>query len=143
MFTCPSYACKLFLAVFIAGFLSQTIKVIIEWRKTKKFDFTVFYRNGGMPSSHSAVVGALCTSIAIYEGFSTLFVASFIFSGIVLADALGVRRETGKQANIINKLMKKEHIKGKKFTEFVGHNIVQVSVGLTIGIIIALLTLLI
>ena len=57
-------------------------------------------------------------------------------------DAVGVRRETGKQAVIINelkKLLSNEKIDEIKLKEFVGHTPVQVFAGVIVGIITALI----
>jgi acid phosphatase family membrane protein YuiD len=132
---------KVLLTVFIAAFIAQFAKVIIHFIHKKELDFSLFYRNGGMPSSHTAAVSALTTSVYIVNGLSTTFVICLVLLAIVMADALGVRQETGKQAAVINRLMIKEHVHLKKFTEFVGHNPSQVIIGFLLGILIGQIAL--
>jgi len=59
---------------------------------------------------------------------------------IVCHDAMGVRRETGKQATIIIEMMElleamtKKDLPEAKLKEFVGHTPLQVGAGIIIGI---------
>jgi hypothetical protein len=93
---------------------------------------------GGMPSSHSAVVSALTTSVLILEGLSTITYACFFLSGVVIRDAFGLRQDTGKQAKAINAIAKEsknKEIRKIKLNENVGHTFPQVMVGMAIGIL--------
>ena len=57
---------------------------------------TMFWKTGGMPSSHSALVTSLCTSIAFKHGLgSDFFVFSLAFFLVTIRDAFGVRRSSG------------------------------------------------
>ena len=75
---------RIFLSSFAGWFLSQLIKSFINFLKTKKFSIKQFVDSGGFPSSHSATVSALLTSLFILQGISNLFVVSLIFSLIVI-----------------------------------------------------------
>ena len=73
------------------------------------------------------------------------FAIGFIFAVVVMYDAMGVRRETGKQAKLLNKIMEQDFFKFQdmedfqdKLKEFVGHTPLQVLMGAILGIIIAL-----
>ena len=113
--------------------------------KNKKVNLKVLVASGGMPSSHSAIVTSLMTSIGIEEGFnSTIFAVAFVFSLIVMYDAAGVRRATGEHATIINKMMKLhndgESVFGDKYLkELVGHSPFQVTMGAILGGLIGIL----
>jgi acid phosphatase family membrane protein YuiD len=77
----------------------------------------MLFSSGGMPSSHSATVGALCTSSAIAYGFGSFeFAVSAVIAMVVITDAMGVRWETGEQSKVINKIVKNkmymDNIKG-------------------------------
>ncbi|KAJ1259208.1 hypothetical protein BS78_10G136900 [Paspalum vaginatum] len=64
---------------------------------------TVF-RSGGMPSTHSASVVAVATSLGLERGFAdSVFGMSVVFAAIVMYDAQGVRREVGNHAKVLNK----------------------------------------
>lgn len=75
------------ISVLSAWLLSQALKIFIS-KRTK-----AFFETGGMPSSHSAFVSALCTAAGLTEGFSsTLFLVSAGFSAIIIHDAIHIRK---------------------------------------------------
>lgn len=126
--------------------LAQIIKTIIHLILTKKFVAERLIGSGGMPSCHSATVCALTTSVIINEGIhSPFFAIAAILSIIVMYDAMGVRRETGIQAKVLNELteviekMGSDLSNDEKLKEFVGHTPIQVFVGAVLGVIIALI----
>ena len=100
-----------------------------------------------MPSSHSATVCALATAAGMqYGSESFAFAISVIMAIIVMHDAMGVRRETGIQARVLNEMMTLFREMGTKMSvedklkEFVGHTPLQVWIGALLGIIIGFLT---
>lgn len=129
-------------------FFAQFLKIIIEILKKNKFktgDFILraFFGTGGMPSSHTATVTAVATSIGITEGFqSPIFALAFIFVLIVIRDSTGVRLSSGKQAIALNKLLdivsERERIELKKIKEVKGHTPLECFVGMLIGLIVSL-----
>lgn len=128
---------------FAAWFCAQSFKVLLGVINEKKFNFKWFVGTGGMPSSHSAGVTALATSIGIQDGVgSSIFVVTLLFTIIVICDAQGVRRSTGKQAEILNKIMEdiywKKNIQEDRLKELVGHTPIQVLAGICVGLGIAL-----
>ena len=121
--------------------LAQIIKVIIHTIIYKKFDIMRLFGDGGMPSSHSAMVSSVATICGLIHGFgSAIFAISATLAFIVCHDAKGVRRETGRQAVVLNELIEafsnlyKEKITEVKLKEFVGHSPVQIAAGVCIGI---------
>ena len=126
--------------------LAQIIKTIIHLILTKKFVAERLIGSGGMPSCHSATVCALTTAVIINEGIQTpLFAIAFIQAIIVMYDAMGVRRETGIQAKVLNEIteviekMGSDLSNDAKLKEFVGHTPLQVFFGALLGIIVALI----
>ena len=99
---------------------------------------------GGMPSAHSALVGALATSVGLTMGWSSPdFAIACLFAIIVMYDAAGVRQAAGKQARILNQLIdelfQEEHnLNEERLKELLGHTPFQVLVGLSLGISIAM-----
>ena len=95
-----------------------------------------------MPSSHSATVMALVTATAYNFGADTFqFAVTAILALIVMHDAMGIRRETGKQAKVINNMMdwfvqNSDISPEEKLKEFVGHSPTQVFFGALLGIIV-------
>lgn len=121
--------------------IAQIIKTIIETTSTKHFSFERLLNGaGGMPSTHTTAVISLTTLIYIDYGLSSeLFAICLIFSLIVMYDAMGIRYETGKQAEIINILAKKANLKESfvLLKEKIGHKPIEVLGGIITGIFIA------
>ncbi|MBI2102296.1 divergent PAP2 family protein [Candidatus Woesearchaeota archaeon] len=91
-----------------------------------------------MPSSHSAFVVALATSIYLGEGTTSAFAISLVLALIVLRDAFGVRRSVGMEGKAIQKLFQMHHLKSR-FHYSLGHTPLQVVVGALIGLAVAVL----
>lgn len=130
-----------YLITGIASWLiAQVLKLIIYWIVNKEFDITRLYGDGGMPSGHSATVTSLAAISALYYGFGSFeFAVTAILATIVCHDAMGVRHETGKQAILINELVKafeglsEDKLPEVKLKEFVGHTPIQVIAGIIVG----------
>ena len=130
----------------IAAFIAQFIKVVTYLCTHKKINFKIFTTTGGMPSSHTAGVIALTTSIGLIGGIDSLiFAASLGFSLIVMQDAAGVRRAAGKTAATLNRLVdefvkKNQEVKPyAALKELLGHTPLEVFCGMVLGIIIPFL----
>lgn len=133
-----------FVSAALGWMVAQVLKTIIHLIITKKFVAERMVGSGGMPSSHSATVCALATAAGMqYGGASFEFAISVMLAIIVMYDAMGVRRETGIQARVLNEMMEMFTNMGKKMSmedklkEFVGHTPLQVLMGAILGIIIA------
>lgn len=120
--------------------IAQIFKLILHWIAYKKIDLERLHGDGGMPSGHSATVMALATMCGLDCGFnSAVFAVAGIFAMVVCHDAMGVRRETGKHAEALNKLMKQVGSgEGLDLKVLVGHTPLQVFAGGFLGIGIAL-----
>lgn len=134
---------KVLLAALIAWFAAQSLKVIITLIRERKFQINRFVGSGGMPSSHTALVVAMTTAVARYEGFeSSLFAVCLIFSLVIMYDAAGVRQAVGKQAKMLNHLIRDiYHHKhtGGLLKELLGHTPKEVFAGAILGIAIGML----
>ena len=117
-------------------FIAQVLKTIIHLILYKKLDFERLYGDGGMPSGHSATVSSLATICALHFGCgSAEFAITAILAVIVCHDATGVRRETGRHAEVLNHLLKSlETGQPVDLKELVGHTPLQVVMGILIGI---------
>src|SRR5512135_2205218 len=94
---------RVLIAALTAWAIAQVIKVPLEYIQTRRVDWALLLRAGGMPSSHSALIAACTHAIGLYWGFeSPMFALSFVLSMIVIYDATGIRRQAGKHAEIIN-----------------------------------------
>ena len=136
---------RILVIAFIAWVGTQTAKMIIYAIINKKFSLEHFFGDGGMPSTHSAVVASVATAAGLQCGWnSPLFAIAAILAFIVMHDAVGVRQETGKQAKAINNIMgilqardRGELTPEETLKEFVGHTGRQVLVGALGGVLTA------
>lgn len=128
-----------------AWIVAGILKTIIDFIVNKKLSLSRIMGAGGMPSSHTSTVVALMIAVAHRDGVSgSTFAIAVIFMIIVIHDAIGVRLETGKQAQVLNKMIfESETFKDldfeKKLKEYVGHTPSQALVGAIVGIIVATL----
>ena len=137
------YEYRYLIVPFATWFFIQLFKLIYDLVTTKKFNFKRILGAGGMPSSHSAVVVALCTMIGKNYGInSAIFGLSVVFAFVVMYDAAGVRRAAGKQAKLLNKIVETPGLTGvqmhEKLVEVLGHSPKEVIVGALIGLIVGL-----
>ena len=128
-----------------AWFVAQFLKIFTGVFKLKKFSILeMLFGTGGMPSSHSATVCALATACGIKEGFdSPAFAIGIIFAMIVMRDAMGMRRQVGEHAKVINRLFKNlaesiddPELTEKALEELAGHTPIQVFAGMILGILV-------
>ncbi|MBQ8635933.1 divergent PAP2 family protein [bacterium] len=126
--------------------LAQLIKVVTYLCTHKKINFKIFTTTGGMPSSHTAGVIALSTSVALIEGIdSMLFAVSIGFSLVIMQDAAGLRRAAGKTAATLNRLVdefvqKNQEVKPYAvLKELLGHTPLEVFCGMILGILVSLI----
>jgi acid phosphatase family membrane protein YuiD len=128
----------------LAWAIAQILKVGVVSVRKRHLDLRVLAETGGMPSSHSAIVAALTTSVGRLNGVtSDTFAIALIFSIVVMYDAQGVRRAAGLQAAILNRLvddlMAQRGIQETRLRELLGHTPVEVLVGAALGIVVGLL----
>ncbi|MEG0852514.1 MAG: divergent PAP2 family protein [Angelakisella sp.] len=149
---------------FVSWALAQIIKTLLTYVQFKEFRAERLFGAGGMPSAHSALVCSITMGIAKLEGFSSpLFALTICFAGVVMYDAMGVRRAAGEQAKVLNKMIfsfkdiskifdflneeiEEEFdentdtiIQQKELKEFLGHTPLEVLGGALLGILIAAL----
>lgn len=133
---------KFLLVPFLTLLICQITKFTIESISQKKLLWgRLFNGAGGMPSSHSSFATSLTTMLGLNLGFdSPMFALAVIFTLIVSYDAMGLRMESGLQAEAINKIYD-EIFKDKgmkKLKEKLGHKPQEVFAGMILGIISAL-----
>ena len=138
-----------FFAAVCAWLVAQVCKFLIDAAINRRFSLARLFGDGGMPSGHSATVMALATVVGYTAGWdSAVFAVSLVFAIVVMHDATGVRRETGKHAldiiqlfEAINDILgeKDQITKREKLKVFVGHSPVQVFFGALLGILVGIL----
>lgn len=132
------------LSAVLGWLVAQILKTLIHMAMTKRFQAERLVGSGGMPSSHSSTVCALATATGIQYGLGSFeFAIAAILAIIVMYDAIGVRRETGRQSKVLNEMIELFSHMGKdvsaedKLREFIGHTPLQVLAGAILGIGIA------
>ena len=138
-----SFRFNIILTTLIGWFIAQCLKVLLGVLREKRFNFKWFVGTGGMPSSHASAVSALATSVGLHTGFASAhFAIALLFAVVVIFDAQGVRRSSGQQAEILNKILDdiywKKRIKEDRVKELLGHTPVEVLTGTVLGVLIAL-----
>jgi uncharacterized protein len=130
---------KVFVITIMVWIIAQGLKVFFGFMTDRRFNFRWFIGTGGMPSSHAAGVTALAMSTGFHLGFdSVTFAVSAVFAMVTMFDAQGVRRSTGQQAQILNKIIDDIYWRGKvepnKLKELIGHTPFQVLAGFSLGL---------
>jgi acid phosphatase family membrane protein YuiD len=125
--------------------LAQVAKTIVYAIANRKFDIHRLHGDGGMPSGHSATVASVALMCALRCGTGSVeFAIAAILATVVCHDAMNVRYESGKQAELLNDLVEwfnetmKVGLTETKLKEFLGHTPLQVIVGVLLGCINAL-----
>jgi acid phosphatase family membrane protein YuiD len=124
--------------------IAQTMKVFIGVLQERRFNFRWFIGTGGMPSSHAAGAAAMATACGLRAGFdSVIFALAAVFALVTMFDAQGVRRSTGLQAEILNKILDDIYWRGRiesnRLVELIGHTPIQVLIGAVVGSGLAIL----
>ncbi len=133
----------------LAWFVAQVLKTLINFILLGKFQLERMWGDGGMPSAHSATVCAMVIATARSEGFgSAIFAVAAVVAIITMHDAMGVRRETGEQAKVLNKMIEQwidvteknaPFLKNMHLKEMVGHTPLQVLAGFVVGCVVGAL----
>lgn len=127
--------------------LGQLIKVPVEYLRHKRWDWTLLLSAGGMPSSHSALMTSVTTSIGLNSGWgSAVFALALAVTAIVVYDATGVRRQAGFHAERINQIVREllhakrlEESQVSYLREIIGHTPGEAVAGVFFGVSVALL----
>ncbi len=124
----------------------QLFKVLWEWARTRRLDFRVLSRSGGMPSSHTAMVVSLATVLGIQYGLdSPYFAIAVVLAVIVMYDATGVRQQSGKHARVLNQILRElfsgQPISEEELKELLGHTGFEVLMGALVSVLYSILVM--
>ena len=129
---------RVLIAALAAWGTAQMIKVPLEYLRTHRWQWSLLFTTGGMPSSHSSLIVGATNAIGLYFGYdSPLFALGVAVAMIVTYDAAGVRRQAGMHAERINVLFE-ELLKGHiwdedELREVIGHTPLEVTGGILWG----------
>jgi uncharacterized protein len=136
---------EVIIAAFTGAITAQLLKIIFYCLKHGRINFKIMTTTGGMPSSHSAFVVSLATSVGIIKSFHSVeFALALGYAMIVMYDAAGVRQSAGKMAAVLNKVVdeiyaykRRPSHASEKLKELLGHTPIEVFVGAILGILIS------
>ncbi|HBT63784.1 MAG TPA: acid phosphatase [Ruminococcaceae bacterium] len=146
---------RVLFAAILGWLFSQIAKLLITLIFTKKWSIERLWGAGGMPSAHSSMVCALTVSMARFDGINTpIFALTVMFAFVTMYDAMGVRREAGEHARLLNKYLNEfeiskadknfdgvpdEKVDEIELKEYIGHTPLEVLGGVLLGILIGIL----
>lgn len=129
-----------YLIAIVSGWIvAQGAKyIIMAIRHRSLNNFRQLYLSGNMPSAHSATTVALTTVIGLDQGIaSATFAVAAMLSGIVMYDAVMVRRSVGEQGQAIQEIIRTQKLKNVVLPRAAkGHTPLEVVVGAIVGVII-------
>jgi len=128
-------------AAFTATLIAQAFKLALVLATERRWAPERLLETGGMPSSHSAAVAALATSLGLIYGLGhPYFAIAVVFATIVMYDATGIRRAAGQHAELLNDLVEElshlfdEGFQPRALKTLLGHTYPQVVVGALLGL---------
>ena len=126
------------IAIIAAWLIAQGAKYVIVAVRQRKFDhIRQLYLSGNMPSAHSATVLSLAVTVGLRDGMdSGVFAVAALLAGIVMYDAVMVRRSSGEQGIAIQKLIKEQKSSIALPRAAKGHSPLEVVAGALLGSII-------
>jgi acid phosphatase family membrane protein YuiD len=130
------------LAALTAWAIAQGIKVPLEFLRTRRWNWSLLLRAGGMPSSHSALVTGIAHGIGLHVGFNEpLFALAATVAIVVVYDATGIRRQAGMHAALINHMIDDlaagHPLKGEQLLEVLGHTPLEALAGVVLGLVVS------
>jgi uncharacterized protein len=126
---------KILWIALICWLLAQVVKVPLDYLRTRRFNWILLLRAGGMPSSHSALITSIAHGVGLSSGFdSPIFALALVITAIVVYDATGVRRQAGIHAQKINvmidELLQGHPVSEKQLLEVLGHTPLEAAGGI-------------
>lgn len=139
-----------FIIPLAIGLIVQWLKIVIDFMKDKTLKLDYLRRSWGFPSVHWAIIGSIIALTGYKDGIDSSSFAISVAIGILIRyDAVNIRQEAGKHAQLLNQMRKEiselkiefgelTHIK-KNFhllKERLGHTVIELFWWILIGIAI-------
>jgi len=126
------------LAPFFGWFIAHVVKFVLTLVSSggREKSLKIFFRAGGMPSSHTSVMVATLVVIGASEGVgSALFGLGVAVTSIIIYDALNVRRAVGEQGDVLRKVAAHTKV-DDRFRIAYGHTGPEVVGGAIVGLLV-------
>jgi acid phosphatase family membrane protein YuiD len=129
----------------VAWAIAQILKMVLFAILERQINWRRLIDTGGLPSAHSAFVTGLATAVGIVSGIhSSEFAIACVFALVVMYDAMSLRREAGKHADILNELLLLSIIQDafkerEALKALLGHTPLEVLAGAALGMLTAFL----
>ena len=135
------------IGALIAWSIAQAAKLPIEYVRVRKWNWSLLFSTGGMPSSHTTLVTAIAHGTGMVAGYdSPAFAMAVALAMVVIYDATGIRRQAGLHAEMINTmmqdLMEGHPLQQERLAEVLGHSPGEATVGFVLGIIVSTIVVL-
>ena len=135
------------IGALIAWSRAQGGKLPIEYVRLRRWNWSLLFSTGGMPSSHTALVTAIAHGTGLVAGYDTpAFAVAVVLAMVVIYDATGIRRQAGLHAEMINTLvqdlMEGRQLPQDRLAEVLGHSPAEAAVGFVLGIVVSTITVL-
>ncbi|CAD7695864.1 unnamed protein product [Ostreobium quekettii] len=130
------------IASLLSAAVAQVLKVFTHRWRHGRWSLGRMLTSGGMPSSHTALVGGLVAAVGVQEGSgSVAFAVATVLWLLVMYDASGVRLAAGRHASVLNTIISElppEHPvqDGQRLKDSLGHTPLQVLVGAIVGLLV-------
>jgi hypothetical protein len=130
---------KTLISALVAMLSVQVLKVFSPVFKGKPPNLKRLTDYGGMPSGHSAFIGAVVTASGIFGGWSSpVFAVAGVLASVMIYDILKLRRVVEANLKTTNELMEKGEVKPiKGIPQFKGHSPAEVIAGIIWGVVCA------
>ena len=128
------------IAALISWLVAQMIKFALSLHQDG-LSWGDLFSSGGMPSAHASFVSSVAITVGLNEGFtSSTFGVALVLLGVVVYDAVGVRRATGENTKVLGDILKHMKIRRRETALHLalGHTPYQVAMGVLVGILCGL-----
>lgn len=126
------------LAPFLGWFFAHVVKFIVTLVASggREKSLRIFFRAGGMPSSHTSVMVSTVVVLAGVQGVGAPIVGLGVaLTALVIYDAINVRRSVGEQGDVLRKVAAHTKVEDR-FRIAYGHTGPEVIGGAIVGLIV-------
>ncbi len=114
----------------------QTWKALASSVRNRRIDLAPLFRFGGFPSGHAAFTASVTVGTGIVSGFgSAVFAVSFVFTIIILHDAVRVRGTVEQLGTAYNEDRRTRGM--EPLPLLYGHSVGEIVAGVAVGSLVA------